>query len=319
MDLPALSWRARPLARRMGDPWEIVFLNHHFWRFIVAGPTISEAFITKFNRDVHLEYQQRMSKFRGLVRTDADVQAEKVRFQKLGTMTVTSKARNGDIPIQNPEHSWVDCPLIDRYGAVLIDKLDLTKLNTEVRSGYVFNMSSAFARETDDQIIAAMAVGQTQSISDYSTGFTRNIALLSRELLDDAEVDDDGRVYCAVTPRQWSHLMTIPEFADADFVGMDNLPWKQMSSSGMKMWNRTWFFKSTRLPGVKTANCDCYMWHWRSIGHAIGSEVDITWDWENLKKGWSGAGSMSMNAVVIDPVGLVEIRVSDTAALATPS
>jgi hypothetical protein len=57
------------------------------------------------------------------------------------------------------------------------------------------------------------------------------------------------------------------------------------------------------------------MWHWRSVGHAIGAEVDITWQWENLMKGWSGAGSMSMNAVVIDSLGLVEIHVDDTVAL----
>lgn len=281
----------------------------------MPGPTIDEAFITKFNRDVHLMYQQRQSKFRSLVRTDADVMAEKVRFQKLGTLSVTGKARNGQIPIQNPEHSYVDCPLIDRYGAVLIDQLDLTKLNTAVREGYLYNMSAAFARETDDQIITAMDVGATTlSVGTYTGGLTRNIALLAREALDDGEVDSDGRVYCAVTPRQWSHLMTIDEFKSADFIGSSNLPWKNVGLE-MKLWNRCYWFQTTRLPGTKTSTAECFMWHWRSVGHAIGTEVDITWDWENLMKGWSGAGSMSMNAVVIDPTGIVEIRLDDTAAL----
>jgi Phage capsid protein len=280
----------------------------------MPGPTIDDAFITRFNRDTHLMYQQRQSKFRMLVRTDAEVNGKDVRFQKLGTMTVSGKARNGDIPIQNPEHTHVDCTLLDRYGAVLIDQLDLTKLNTEVRSGYVYNMSAAFARETDDQIIDALDAGATTSVGSYSGGMTSAIALLSREGLDDNSVDSDGRVYCAVTPRQWSHMMQIDEFKSADFIGYDNLPWKNVGLE-MKLWNRAYWFQTNRLPGVKTSQARCFMWHWRSVGHAIGAEVDVTWDWENLKKGWSGAGSMSMNAVVIDANGVIEIRVDDTAAL----
>lgn len=282
----------------------------------MPGPTIDDAFIQKFNRDVHLAYQQRQSMFRSLVRTDADVEAESVRFQKLGTLTVSSKARNGDIPIQNPEHDHVDVTLLDRYAAVLIDKLDLTKLNTPVREGYVYNMSAAFARETDDQIIDALEAGATQTVGDYSSSITANLALLARETLDIAEVDieGDGRTYCAVTPRMWSHLMKIEEFANEQFIGYDALPWK---STGLRMkpWARALWFQTRRLPGSGTSQAKGYMWHWRSVGHAIGSEVDITWAWENLKKGWSGAGSMSMNAVVIDPVGLTEIHVDDTFAL----
>lgn len=280
----------------------------------MPGPSIDQAFIVKFNRDVHLDYQQKQSKFRSLVRTDADVMAEKVRFQRIGTLSVTGKARNGDVQIQNPEHSYVDCPLIDRYGAVLIDKLDLTKLNTPVREAYVSNMAWAFARETDDQIIDAMEAGAVTNIGGFSGGLSANTALLAREALDDEEVDSDGQCYCAITPRQWSHLMKIEQFANADYVGATNLPWKNVGLE-MKLWNRVFWFQSTRLPGVKTTQAKCYMWHRRSIGHAIGSEVSATWAWENLKQGWSGVGSMSMNAVVIDSDGLVEIRVNDQAAL----
>lgn len=280
----------------------------------MPAPTIDDAFIQKFNRDVHLEFQQRGSLFRTLVRTDAEVMASTLRFQKLGTITVGSKARNGTIPISNPAHSHVDVTMIDRYAATLIDKLDLTKLNIDVRSGYVENMTAGFARETDDQIITAMTAGATQTVGSYASGISRNIALLSREALDDNNVFSDGRCYCAVTPRQWSHLMTIDEFVRAEFLGYDRMPWKQEGFQ-MKLWNRVYWFVSTRLPGVKTSQAKCYMWHKIAMGHGINAEVDITWDWENLMKGWSGAGSMSMNAVTIDANGLVEIRVDDTAAL----
>ena len=280
----------------------------------MPGPTIDDAFIQKFNRDVHLSYQRERSMLRTMVRTDADVEGSSVRFQKLGTLNVTGKARNADIPIQNPAHTHVDVTLLDRYGAVLIDKLDLTKLNIAVREGYVYDMSAAFGRETDEQITDALVAGATQTIGSFSGSITRNNALLGREALDRGDVPSDGRTYWAVTPRMWSHLMTIDEFANEQFVGYDNQPWKAMNLQ-MKAWNRSFVFQFNGLPGVGTATARSFMWHWRSIGHAIGAEVDVTWQWENLKKGWSGAGSMSMNAVVIDPVGLIEFDVDDTAAL----
>jgi len=283
----------------------------------MPGPTIDQAFITKFNRDVHLAYQVTEAKFRHLVRQDADVTGDRVRFQKLGTMTVGSKARNGDISIQNPEHTWVEVILLDRYGAVLIDQLDLTKLNIAVREGYIYNMSAAFARETDTQILAAMTAGATENVnSGFSGNLTRNLVLEARAILDNNDVQNNA-VAAAVTPQMWAHLMTIPEFANEQYVGYDGQPWK-MQGPPMKFWNRANWFVSTLLPGNGTASARGYMWDRRSVGHAIGQEVSITWDWENLKKAWSGAGSMSMNAVVIDAAGLVELRADDTAALPTP-
>lgn len=280
----------------------------------MPAPTIDDAFVQKFNRDVHLEFQQRGSLFRTLVRTDAEVMASTLRFQKLGTITVGSKARNGTIPISNPGHTHVDVTMLDRYAATLIDKLDLTKLNIDVRSGYVENMTAGFARETDDQIVAALTAGATQTQGSFSGGITRNVALLAREQLDTNNVFSDGRCYCAVTPRQWSYLMTIDQFTREEYIGYDQLPWKQQGFQ-MKLWNRVYWFVSTRLPGAGTSTARCYMWHKTAVGHGINAEVDITWDWENLMKGWSGAGSMSMNAVVIDARGLVEIRIDDTVTL----
>lgn len=279
----------------------------------MPGPVIDQAFITQFNRDVYLAYQVTEAKFRPMVRADADVTGDRVRFQKLGTLNVTSKARNGNIPIQNPDHSYVECLMLDRYAAVLIDQLDLTKLSIAVREGYVYNMAAAFARETDQQIISAMSAGAVSPIA-AAAGLTRSIVLQARERLDVANVPSDGRVYAAVTPRQWSLLMTISEFANEQFVGYDGQPWK-MQGEPMKYWNRTFWFQSTLLPNVGLSTAQCFLWHYRCIGHGTGQEMSITWDWENLMKGWSGAGSMSMNGVVIDSNGLVRIDTNDTQAI----
>jgi len=77
-------------------------------------PYPDAAFVTKFNRDLHLVYQQRMSKLRIAVRMDGEVMANSVRFQKLGAINMVSKSRNGDIPVTNPAHNYVDATMKDK-------------------------------------------------------------------------------------------------------------------------------------------------------------------------------------------------------------
>ena len=48
----------------------------------MAVATPDQAFITKFEKDIHLTYRLMASKLRGLVRTDADVNGSTARFYK---------------------------------------------------------------------------------------------------------------------------------------------------------------------------------------------------------------------------------------------
>lgn len=282
----------------------------------MAVPTIDQAFITKFNTDVHLSYQQEQSKLRGTVRTDADVTASKVRFQKLGAIVANSKSRTGEIPPSNPQHSYVEATMVDKYTLDWVDKLDLTKLNVDVRGNYVKIHSMAFARDTDDQIIKAMVDGATVTYAgggaDYALNLDINTVLGWVEQLDQAEIPDDMQRYGLITPRGWNWLLRSKEFSNSQYVGPD-LPFARHME--VRTWNGIHWIKSNRLPGARTATAKYYLWHQRAVGHGINEEVNITWDWENERKSWSAAGSMSMGACVIDANGLIEGRFNDTLAL----
>lgn len=283
----------------------------------MAAPTINQAFEIKFQRDTHLIYQQGGSKFRGLCRTDGSVKAETCRFYKLDTVSTSGKTRQGDIAVSNPTHSYATATMDDQYVALLVDELDLTKLNSNVRESYAKAVANAFGRKTDEQIIDGMETGATQTLGDYGSSdddnFTLNLTLRANRTLDANNVPRDGRRFCAVTPHQWAWLMKIDQFVRSDYTGPD----LQFTKTGepMKTWNGINWFCSTLLPGVGTATAKSYLWHHDAVGHGINSEIKVQWDWENLKQAWSCAGSSSMGAVVIDPTGLVEIRVDDTTAL----
>lgn len=279
----------------------------------MAGPTIDQAFITKFEKDLHLTYRQMASKLRGLVRTDAQVNGSTARFYKLGTLVATAKSRNGEIPSQNPDHSYATATMVDRYISLYADQLDLTKLDVDLKSGYLRAGAAAFGVETDDQIIQALT-GATTNFGGYSGNWSQNNALIACRYFDINNVPDDGRRFAAVTPYGWAHLMTIDEFIRSDYVGPDDLPYKKM---GMEV--RTWlginWIKHTRLPGSGTTQAKSYLWHMDAVGHGINAEVQTNWEWKNERWAWNMAGAMSMGATVIDATGVFEARWNDETAL----
>jgi hypothetical protein len=280
----------------------------------MAGPTIDQAFITQFNKDLHLTYRQMGSKLRGLVRTDGQVVGSSVNFYKLGTLAAGTKARNGDIPVQNPDHSKVTANMADYYIHMLADQLDLTKLEVDVRKGYVEAGASAFGIKTDEIIIKAMSDGATVNYGGYSGNLTRNNALLGVQKLNEKFVPDDGKRFALVTASAWSHLMAIDQFVRADYVGPD-LPFKQMGIEA-RTWLGVHWMCSQYLPGAGTNQAKYYLFHSSAVGHGINADVSTQWQWKNEKWAWSMAGAMSMGAVVIDTNGIVEMRFDDTAALA---
>ena len=285
----------------------------------MASPYIDDAFITAFNSELHLNYEQGDSHFRGLCRTDGEVNGETLRFQKLGGLEMTTKSRYGEVPLSIPAHTHADATMKARYARVAIEKLDLSLLNTNVRQGYAQKMAGAANRRVDNEIVAAMDAGGTTNVinSGYSGGITRAIALEIAETFDAKDVPDDGMRFVAITPRQNSHLMTIDEFKNADFVGSDDLPYNNPGMHGRryKRWLGMNWFTSNRLTGAKTSQVKCYAWHYSAVGHGVADDITADWGWSTKEQHWDGVTSLQMGSVVIDDEGIYQIQLNDTTAI----
>ena len=207
-----------------------------------------------------------------------------------------------------------------RYARVAIEQLDLSLLNVNVRQAYAQRLAGAANRRIDDEIVAAFDAGGAVNVinSGYSSGLTRGICLEIQESFYVNEVPDDGMKFCAITPRMHSHLMTIEEYKNADFIGANDLPYK---GSGIphgrkyKNWLGINWFTTNRLTGRGTSQCKMYAWHYSALGHGIADDVAADWGWINEKQHWSGVTSLQMGSVVIDSDGVFQIQVNDTAAI----
>lgn len=273
-------------------------------------------FIKDFGSDVKLEYQRKGSKLRNTVRRKNGIKGESTTFFRAGKGAASQKTRHGDVPLMNADRTKVECYLQDWYAGDLVDKLDELKIQTDERMVVVNSGVYALGRKTDELIINALdGVGAGQVVGDGTAGLTLDAISAAYELLDNADVPDDGQRYAPVGTHQWEELLRIKPFYHADFVGGDALPWPGMEA---KRWRNTLWFKHSGLPlaaGVRSV----FIYHMTAVGHASGQDVTTDITWQGLKAAHFINNMMSQGAVLIDETGIAKIKCDDDEALAAVS
>ncbi|MBM3567168.1 MAG: hypothetical protein FJX46_00260 [Alphaproteobacteria bacterium] len=266
--------------------------------------TIENAFVKQFEREVHQAYQRLGSKLRSTVRVKNNVQGSSVVFQKVGKGTAATKARHGQVPVMNVDHSTVECTLADYYVGDWIDKFDDIKSNIDERSVVANAGAYALGRKTDELVIAALDGNTNYAGDDAVTGLTKAKILAANELLGAGDVPDDGQRFAIIGWKQWSDLLQIPEFYDADYVGPDELPWKGVQA---KRWLGTLWMPHSGL--TKTASKRlCHWYHKTAIGHAVGADVQSDITWHGDRAAFFVNNMMSQGSTLIDASGVVTLR-----------
>jgi hypothetical protein len=264
---------------------------------------VEQAFIRNFEAEVHVQYQQMGSKLRNTVRTKNNIVGAFTTFQRVGKGTASTKARHGKVPVMNVDHSTVDCQLLDYYAGDWVDALDELKINFNEQQVVAKAGAYALGRKTDELIINEMAKSGVAEIGDPATGLTLAKLMLAFETLGETDMPDDGQRYAIIGWKQWSELLQITEFANADYVGEDDLPWKGTQS---KRWLGTLWIPHTGLPKVGAVR-QCFWYHKTAIGHAIGSDVKTDITWHGDRAAHFVNNMMSQGAVRIDDAGVVAL------------
>ena len=264
---------------------------------------IELSFIKNFEAEVHLQYQQMGSKLRQTVRTKDHIVGSTTVFQKVGKGIASTKARHGKVPVMNVDHSTVDCNLQDYYAGDWVDSLD--ELKTNINEQQVVAKAGAYAlgRKTDELIISQLSA-TTTSAGSSTEGLTRDKVLVAFETLGISDTPDDGQRYAVVGWKQWTELLTIAEFANAEYVGADELPWKGTQA---KKWLGSLWLPHSALPKDASNVRQCFWYHKTAVGHAVGSEVKTDITWHGDRAAHFVNNMMSQGASLIDPSGVVKM------------
>ncbi|MCW9035577.1 MAG: phage capsid protein [Rhodospirillales bacterium] len=266
--------------------------------------SIIQSFTKHYQAEVHTNYQQMGSKLRNTVRSKDSIQGATTTFQKVGKGIAGTKARHGKVPVMTIDHEPVECQLFDYYAGDWVDRLDVLKNNIDEMG--VVSRAGAYAlgRKTDEMIIDKLDTCTNYAGSGID-GLTKPKVLNAFEILGEADVPDDGNRFAIVGWKQWSDLLQIEEFANADYVGDDNLPWKGTQA---KRWLGTLWMPHSNLTKDGSNIRYCYWYHKTAVGHAVGQDIktDVTWHGDRASNFVNT--SMSMGACLIDQTGVVSMR-----------
>jgi len=264
--------------------------------------SIEQAFIKQFEREVHEAYQRQGSKLRPTVRVKNGVRGSSTVFQRVGRGAAATKARHGMVPVMNVDFSAVEVYLVDYYAGEWVDRLDELKTNIDERQVLATAGAFALGRKTDELIIEALA--QTTNVAgDASVGLTKEKVLEAFEILGANDVPDDGQRYAVIGWKQWSELLNLPEFANAEFVGDGDLPWRGTQA---KYWLGTLWIPHSGLP-LESGVRQCFWYHKSAVGHAVGQEITTDITWHGDRAAYFVSNMMSQGAGLIDAAGVVRM------------
>lgn len=264
--------------------------------------SLDTAFVKQFEREVHEAYQRQGSKLRGTVRNRTGVKGATCVFPKVGTGVAMTKAQGAMVPVMNLDHTNVEVVLSDYYAGDWLDRLDELKIAHDERAVIANAGAYALGRKTDELIINALAAS-TNTVATTAGGMTLAKALQAFSLLGGADVPDDGQRFAVVGYKQWSELLGIAEFAQANYVGEANLPFKNMQA---KQWLGMTFIQHNGLP-LASGSRKCFVYHKTALGHASGADVITDISWHGDRASYFVNNMMSQGAALIDANGVAVI------------
>ena len=261
--------------------------------------SITNAFITQFEAEVHMAYQRMGSKLKNLVRTVNGVNGSTVKFQKVAKGTANTKARHAEVVAMDLAHTAVSATLTDYYAADYVDKLDELKVNIDERQVVAQSSAYALGRKTDEVLIAILdaATSIAANVSSSATGMTLIKAKNMMEVFNGLDVPDDNQRYWVVGPKQWSDLLSVDQFSRVEYVGPNELPFP--SGFTAKRWMGFLFFVHS---GLSTSGSDRLnlAFHKSAIGLGIGSDVRTEVNYIPEKVSHLITSMLSLGSVEID-------------------
>ncbi len=260
--------------------------------------SITNAFITQFEAEVHMAYQRMGSKLKNLVRTVNGVNGSSVKFQKVAKGSANTKARHAEVVAMDLSHTAVSATLTDYYAADYVDKLDELKVNIDERQVIAQSAAYALGRKTDDVIIDVLkgATSIANNVNSSATGMSLIKAKNMMETFNTNDVPDDNQRYWAVGPKQWSDLLSVDQFSRVEYVGPQDLPF----ANGMtaKRWMGFLFFVHSGLTVATDRQTLCF--HKSALGLGVGTDVKTEVNYVPEKVSHLITSMISLGAVEID-------------------
>lgn len=299
-----------------------------------ATPQVDETFVKQFEADIYDKLEKTYAGLPSTVRRDTIVGASSKDYPtgEQG-MTVGTKGRNAEVPIQHPRYGKVTATVSDVYAARLLDEADQDKTNISLYDHHVRGFSGAFMRNRDSLIAEGMSTrAHTPASADVPAGkVVTSYDDDESDVLDLALFDalyqwaEDhywprGNRFMPLSPAIWvREFMKIQEVKDAQYVPESMLPFGDTEWVPTKAFMGTYLWALHDLPTTDIVAGTSFkrhvpFYHRDAVIYATQRPFKMTTAWENLKQAHSFVAAESHATVTIDPEGLIVVDKFELAA-----
>jgi len=276
---------------------------------------IPDVAITDFVSDLHHQFRSSGFLTKDCVRAKTNVKGRTVQFPVQNQGIAQQKAIQDDVVPMNIDYDPVTLTLQDWYAAEYTDIFSQSDINWDDKQELLISSTEAIGRRADQLNIDVMESGATNSVGDYTTGFSWSLFRQAfKTLRGNGAVGSD--MFCLLSASAESQLLDVDQITNSDYVN------KQVISAENGLDGRSIMGVTFKvipdmteggLPLASTTDRDCYMFNKRAIGYASGEDLQVHVDWVPEKTSWLVNAILKANAAVIDARGLVEVRVLETA------
>jgi hypothetical protein len=271
--------------------------------------TVDNTFITSWQTEWSMAYQQTDNKVRKYIKNIGDV----ANTFSVPTISASSgqrnRPRNQNITPANTQMNRVNWNMqVVSWGDYIHD-FDQVRTNVNIREGFTKTAAAFFAREIDDIIIEAWtnaaALSQIAPVAVSNTLNQAGVALISAALSNN-EVPDEER-YGIISEGGMVDLTTVTAFTSRDFVPSSNAMARGFLE-GIYGFDMQRF---RRLPVPASNQRRCFFGHKMSTYFAVASEPSLKVDYVPEKRAWFVSMEGVFGAAVVQPNGVVYADILD--------
>lgn len=234
------------------------------------------AYQTKYRQELILGFEDRQSRLRSTVTTEADVNGNQAVFlvSDSGSATATTRGADGLIVARDDSHTQTTATLAEWHDLVRKSRFNVFASQGNQLSLMQETSMGVINRKIDDDIIAALdtATNDTGAATDANLAtITKCLTILGDNTVD---IEQEDKMFALVSPGFYGELLQMPEFASGDYVEV-----KALVGPVRKYYRWAGFnwIVHPRLTGSVGAGGDgssekCYFYHQASIGHALDKE-----------------------------------------------
>lgn len=270
------------------------------------------AFQTKYRNELILGFEDRQSRLRSTVVTEADVNGNQAVFlvSDSGSATATTRGADGLLVARNDNNTQSTATLAEWH-----DLVRKTRFNIYASQGnqtLLMQQTSmgVINRKIDDDIIAQLDT----ATNDTGAAVPASLALVvkARTILGDnfVPIDEMDNMFGLVSPGFMGDLMQLKEFSSAEYV--DVKPFTGPARQYLRWAGINWI-EHPRLTGSVGAGGagsseKCYIYHRNALGHAIDKDgMDVAVGYEDEHDYSYCRMSTFMGSKLLQNSGIVQI------------